>query len=225
MSFEDPPFQPTFRGYVSTTMDALILFEACLQGHLSHISRRPHDQERSSVITSGSVFIYEENTSGIQRWTDGMSWTHSSIVGSFLMYQEMDRPFSPDKKKRTMHKQISQGDHSRRPCALGAGNESSGTQTQPSKVEGHLPCRYISCGDIKSDGLIKKAMSITVRGIVHHLVSYHTAHDVAAKRLQSPSQTQELECLQLHPELTSKLNLRPFIGEMGEFDGIKDGTG
>src|ERR1700753_3074783 len=97
--------QPTFQGHVATTQDALILFEACLQGHLSHVPRRPHDRERSSLIRSGCVFIYEENASGIKRWTDGVTWSPSRILGNFLVYRELDKPFPPGEKKRAMKKQ------------------------------------------------------------------------------------------------------------------------
>ena len=97
--------KPTFQGRVATTQDALILFEACLQGHLAHVHRRPHDRERSSLIRSGSVFIYEENASGIKRWTDGVTWSPSRILGNFFGYRELQRPFSPGKKKRATKKQ------------------------------------------------------------------------------------------------------------------------
>ena len=60
--------QLTYTGYVATTNDALILFEACLSGRLYHVRRRPHGRERNSLICSGYVFIYEENISGIKRW-------------------------------------------------------------------------------------------------------------------------------------------------------------
>src|SRR6195952_5636341 len=105
MSSGGAALQPTFTGHVATTQDALILFEGCLQGHLSHVPRRPHDRERSTLIRSGSVFIYEENASGIKRWTDGVTWSPSRILGNFLVYRELDKPFPPGEKKRAMKKQ------------------------------------------------------------------------------------------------------------------------
>ena len=104
MSSGGAALQPTFNGHVATTQDALILFEACLQGHLSHVPRRPHDRERSTLIRSGSIFIYEENASGIKRWTDGVTWSPSRILGNFLVYRELDKPFPPGEKKRAMKK-------------------------------------------------------------------------------------------------------------------------
>jgi hypothetical protein len=42
----------------------------CLSGALNHVAQRPHDRERASLIKSGNVFIYEEHSSSIKRWTD-----------------------------------------------------------------------------------------------------------------------------------------------------------
>ena len=96
------PLVPTFHGFVHNSMDGLILFEACLSGKLHHVPRRPHDRERSSLIKSGSIFIYEENASGIKRWTDGVAWSPSRILGNFLIYRELEKPFPPGEKKRAM---------------------------------------------------------------------------------------------------------------------------
>ncbi|KAK5279304.1 Global transcription regulator sge1, partial [Cryomyces antarcticus] len=91
--------QPTYKGFVSDSADGLVLFEGCLAGKLNHVPRRPHDRERTSLITSGSVFIYEENASGIKRWTDGVAWSPSRILGNFLIYRELEKPFPPGEKK------------------------------------------------------------------------------------------------------------------------------
>lgn len=105
MSNRGAVLQPTFQGHVATIQDALILFEACLQSHLSHVWRRPHERERKNLIRSGSIFIYEENESSIKRWTDGFTWSPSRILGNFLVYRELDKPFPPGKKKRATKKQ------------------------------------------------------------------------------------------------------------------------
>ncbi|KAK9384765.1 Gti1/Pac2 family-domain-containing protein [Lipomyces mesembrius] len=90
----------TYTGYVSTTHDALILFQACMQGLLHYVSRRPHDRERSELIRSGNIFIFNEGTSGIKRWTDGIAWSPSRILGNFLVYRQLEKPFAPGEKKR-----------------------------------------------------------------------------------------------------------------------------
>jgi len=91
---------PTWYGFVHTTHDALLVLEACLQGKLHHIPRRPHDRERGNIISSGNVFIYEENASGIKRWTDGVTWSPSRIMGNFLVYRELNEPFPAGEKKK-----------------------------------------------------------------------------------------------------------------------------
>jgi Gti1/Pac2 family transcription factor len=92
----------TYYGFIGSTYDALILFEACIAGRIKHVSRRPHDRERERVIQSGRVFIYEENTSGIKRWTDGISWSPSRILGNFLIYRQLVKAFGPGEKKKAI---------------------------------------------------------------------------------------------------------------------------
>jgi Gti1/Pac2 family transcription factor len=225
MSSGGAALQPTFQGHVSTTQDALILFEACLQGHLSHVPRRPHDRERSSLIRSGSVFIYEENASGIKRWTDGVTWSPSRILGNFLVYRELDKPFPPGEKKRAMKKQ------SRRPSrpgepypgALGGDVSSFNGDRQPTEVERQLIGSLIDSYGFKPDGLVKKTMSVTVQGVTHHLVSYYNVNDVVTSVLRSPSGTETLQYIRPRPELTSKQSFRSPIEEVEEVDGIRDG--
>jgi hypothetical protein len=48
----------------------------------------------------GNVFIYEENASGIKRWTDGVTWSPSRIMGNFLVYRELSEPFPAGEKKK-----------------------------------------------------------------------------------------------------------------------------
>ena len=103
------PLMPTYHGFVHSSMDGLVLFEACLSGKLHHVPRRPHDRERPNVIKSGSVFIYEENASGIKRWTDGVAWSPSRILGNFLIYRELEKPFPPGEKKRANKRKRSHG--------------------------------------------------------------------------------------------------------------------
>ncbi len=90
---------PTFFGYVANTKDALILIQAALNNTLPSVPRRPHDRERSDLIQSGNIFVFSEEKSGIKRWTDGVAWSPSRILGRFLVYRELDRNATNDKKK------------------------------------------------------------------------------------------------------------------------------
>jgi hypothetical protein len=74
-----------FLGYVETTTDALRLIMAARLGIIPRITRRLNDSERRSMIRSGAVFVFCVEESGIKRWTEGLSWSPSRIVGNFLV--------------------------------------------------------------------------------------------------------------------------------------------
>lgn len=78
--------QPThFVGLVETTTDALRLIMAARQGIIPRITRRLNESERRSMIKSGAVFVFSVEESGIRRWTEGLAWSPSRIVGNFLV--------------------------------------------------------------------------------------------------------------------------------------------
>ena len=80
----------TFYGLVENTLDALRIFQMCQDGKLNRVRRRLHERERR-LIRSGSVFVFDEEESGIRRWTDGRLWSPSRILGNFLIYRELER--------------------------------------------------------------------------------------------------------------------------------------
>ncbi|WEW61930.1 Global transcription regulator sge1 [Emydomyces testavorans] len=222
--------EPTYTGYVASTHDALILFEACLTGVLHHVPRRPHDRERAQLVRSGSVFIYEENASGIKRWTDGVTWSPSRILGNFLVYRELDKPFPPGEKKRAMKK------GSRRPAQPTRAGEpyprpqtesngqpyspatSSGTpygeRSAQSELERALVGSLVDSYGFKDSGLVKKTMSVTVSGVTHHLVSYYSVEDVMRGVLNPPSMVESLKYIRPRPELTTKQSFRAPIDDL-----------
>ncbi|KAI1803220.1 Gti1/Pac2 family-domain-containing protein [Daldinia bambusicola] len=218
------PLNPTFRGYIASTMDALILFEACLNGRLSHVPRRPHDRERSSLIVSGNVFIYEENSSGIKRWTDGVPWSPSRILGNFLLYRELDKPFQPGEKKRAMKRQRTDSgvtkttNHNRADSvghfgsAIMDGGPSmsnlESTTNARNEAERALVGSLVDSYQFKQDGLIKKTISVTYQGIQHHLVSYYSIEDVIQHKLYTPSQDEMLRGITPRAPLISSGSFR-----------------
>ncbi|KAL7904012.1 gluconate transport inducer 1/Pac2 [Trichoderma velutinum] len=170
------PLHPAFKGYVATTWDALLLFESCLQGHINHVPRQPNDRERQELISSGNIFIYEEHASGIKRWTDGIYWSPSRIVGNFLTYRELDEPFPRREKKRALkRKGGSQG--------VKKGNSQSNSSALDPTTIAWNPVR----SPFKARGLVKKTITITFHGVPHHLVSYYRIEDVDDKSLMTPS--------------------------------------
>lgn len=195
-----PALQPTFRGYVRTTKDALLLFEACLSGHINHVPRRPHDRERTSLIDSGNVFIYEEQSSGIKRWTDGVTWSPSRILGNFLVYRELEKPFPPGEKKRAMKRGnrprpasvVRPGEPYMKPSGYSpehvpAAVAGDGRVTQQTEAERELFGSLVDSYGFKEKGLVKKTMSVTVNKVTHHLVSYYTVQHVLHGDLTTPS--------------------------------------
>ncbi|RKO92756.1 Gti1/Pac2 family-domain-containing protein, partial [Blyttiomyces helicus] len=80
----------TSHGYISTPNDALLLFEACRLNKLKRVQRRLSESERIAFVKSGACFVWDEEESGIKRWTDGRHWSPSRINGSFLIYREVE---------------------------------------------------------------------------------------------------------------------------------------
>ena len=88
-----------FYGFVETTGDALRLIQAARQGIIPRITRRLNDLERRAMIRSGAIFIFSDEESGIKRWTEGLTWSASRIVGNFLVRNSSSnacRPFRAD---------------------------------------------------------------------------------------------------------------------------------
>ncbi|THY32986.1 hypothetical protein D6D01_02406 [Aureobasidium pullulans] len=232
------PLQPTWHGFIQNSMDGLVLFEACLSGKLHHVPRRPHDRERASLIKSGSVFIYEENASGIKRWTDGVAWSPSRILGNFLIYRELEKPFPPGEKKRAMkRKRSSQEPEGRRdseenevaeynrlpPTPPSPANppesksSAPGTTDSDKEVERQLIGSLVDSYGFRPNGLVKKTMSISLNGVSHHLVSYYTVEDVKQRKLQRPLTDTRLNGIAIRPELYLKQNFRAPVEESDQY--------
>ena len=77
--------------HVATPNDALLLFEATTRDDpiLQNITQRPAYRERDRLIKPGHILVYNERSSGIRRWTDGIHWTPSRVSGRFLIYHQL----------------------------------------------------------------------------------------------------------------------------------------
>ncbi|KAK4548513.1 hypothetical protein LTR36_009423 [Oleoguttula mirabilis] len=231
------PLVPTFNGFVHNSMDGLVLFEACLSGKLHHVPRRPHDRERASLIKSGSIFIYEENASGIKRWTDGVAWSPSRILGNFLIYRELEKPFPPGEKKRAMKRKRESLPGEPYPRRLSEedgtgdlntpltppeqsvdGDVKSGLPSdQEKELERSLIGSLVDSYGFRPDGLVKKTMSISINGISHHMVSYYKVDDVKNNKLQRPLSDSRLQNMTVRPELYLKQNFRAPVEETEQY--------
>lgn len=228
------PLVPTFHGFVQNSMDGLVLFEACLSGKLHHVPRRPHDRERASLIKSGSIFIYEENASGIKRWTDGVAWSPSRILGNFLIYRELEKPFPPGEKKRAMKRKRTSMPGEPYPRRGSDENETAEMSTpltpptpnggsdqkpemastdQDKELERSLIGSLVDSYGFRPDGLVKKTMSISINGISHHMVSYYKVDDVKNNVLPRPLSDHRLQNISVRPELYLKQNFRAPVEE------------
>ena len=224
---------PTFYGCVGSTQDALILFEACLTGTLNHLARRPYDRERPNLIKSGNIFIYEEHSSGIKRWTDGIPWSPSRIMGNFLVYRELQQPFPIGEKKRALKRT--------KPAAIGKRNEytmprnriinsygaaASSLDVSSSNVlskerERSLIGSLVDSYGFKEGGLVKKTISVTIGDVSHHLVSYYTIADMMNNNFTTPSTDPKLRLIIPRLDLSTKQNFSSQI-DHEEVDSMQD---
>lgn len=221
MPANNTPLQPTWIGFVSDTREALLLFEAVLQGQIARVTRRPHDRERTSLIRSGSVFIYEEGASGIKRWTDGVPWSPSRILGNFLIYRELEKPFPPGEKKRARPKPKSdpfdnvpikpETGEAIMGTPSGLSSSSTPVKSEPNSDRDSTRSLVGSLTDSyqfkEMDGLVKKTMSVTLNGTHYHLVSYYNPEDVKSGRLKKPMDC-DLRYLQIRGDLIHGQNFR-----------------
>ncbi|KAJ3760128.1 Gti1/Pac2 family-domain-containing protein [Lentinula raphanica] len=193
------PDVPPFHGYVETTTNALRLIHAARQGVIPRITRRLNDTERRSMIKSGAVFIFSVEESGIKRWTDGLLWSPSRIVGNFLVYREINERAS----SRGTHKKTYTGEESRNSSihrnspGISSGYKSS-TSTQSASDQ----------GTFKPNGLIKKTITVTIEGSDLHLISYYTSEDIRNGRLKRPSSRPDIMSLYMPPQIFRLTNFR-----------------
>ncbi|KAL9542184.1 hypothetical protein MBANPS3_008735 [Mucor bainieri] len=197
------PVTETFYGYIETTRDSLLLFEACKRGLLPRITRRLQDKERI-LIRSGTIFCFDEHESGIKRWTDGFVWSPSRIMGNFLIYRELedkksiratDAVFSNNKQTTTARNNNTTG-YVMAPDLL--------RRQQEKALVGSLKTSF----KFKRNGLIKKSMSLIVDGVQQHIISYYSKEDVMSSRLRTPSSLVELASLEVSAGLRLRQNFR-----------------
>ncbi|KAH8193563.1 hypothetical protein TruAng_012271 [Truncatella angustata] len=223
--------EPTWKGYCGSTLDALYLIEWCIRGNGKHVTRRPLDRERASLIASGNIFIYEEQASGIKRWTDGVPWSPSRMLGNFLIYRELDKPFKPEQeRKTTKHKEngVTKASSNHQPSSIrhaevmamgsATGPSTSGSfSSQGGPSHGNAKVRalvgsLVDSYDFKKDGLIKKTISLSYDTTTHRIVSYYTIEDVKSNILHKPSET-FLRDYPPHPELIQSSKFRVPIND------------
>ncbi|PPQ63234.1 hypothetical protein CVT24_005694 [Panaeolus cyanescens] len=214
------PDVPPFTGYVETTVNALRLIHAARQGVIPRITRRLNDSERRTMIKSGAVFVFSVEESGIKRWTDGLLWSPSRIVGNFLVYREINERTS----SRSNHKKPYPGDDS--PTRALARKSSPDQMSMGFKGGSDQ-------GTFKIGGLIKKTITVTIEGSDLHLISYYTSEDVRSRKLKRPSSRPDIMSLYMPPNIFRLTNFRvppkieigpdgkPRLAETEEVDSVE----
>jgi hypothetical protein len=222
------PLSPAFYGCIASTQDALLLFEACLGGAFNHAAHRPCDRERVSLIKTGNVFIYEENSSQITRWTDGVTWSPSRILVNFIFYLELKRPFplgeKRSKKSLGSNKPKSFGTSDNGINGVYSATIASSSFDYPSTSSLSKETERSSIGslidsyDFKEEGLVKKTISVTVAGVSHYLISYYTLADVMNNIFTTHSKDPRFQHITVRPALLTKQHLRRPIDVVDSMD-------
>jgi Gti1/Pac2 family transcription factor len=151
--------EPPWSGFIETTGDALLILEAARRGLIPRVTRRLVDAERK-MITSGSVFVFDEDESGIKRWTDGFYWSPSRILGNFLLYRETDkRGGSRGKSDNTSANAEDGQDSSRTDQSLSRMED--GRTVVDKHIERNLLGSLTNSYKFKTDGLMKKVQSFS----------------------------------------------------------------
>lgn len=69
-----------------------LLLQSARTGRIRRVKARLTDGEKRK-IKPGDVYVYNEDESGIKRWTDKKTWTPSRVQGVFLVYRDLRGPF------------------------------------------------------------------------------------------------------------------------------------
>ncbi|KAJ6483793.1 Gti1/Pac2 family-domain-containing protein [Mycena vitilis] len=200
MSSSQPTDIPPFYGAVETTMNALRLIHAARQGVIPRITRRLNDAERRTMIKSGAVFVFSVEESGIKRWTDGLLWSPSRIVGNFLVYREINERTN----SRGSHKKLYPTDEQSRALPVRSSSLAR-LHNALTAITGHQTSEH---GTFKPNGLIKKTITVTIEGSDLHLISYYTSADQHSGKLKRPTSRSDIMNLPMDPRLFRSTNFR-----------------
>lgn len=159
--------RPTYYGYIGSREDALLVIQAVLEKRFEAVPRRPTEQERPSLITSGNVFVFTEEDSGIKRWTDGVPWSASRILGRFLIYRELDNTFTTDKKTK------------KRKASVSWRNTKQGENKPHDLIKKTFSVNALVPGPDQQSSEVQRSI---------HLISYYSVDDIINGKLQQPQE-------------------------------------
>lgn len=214
---------------METTLDALLIFEGCRRGSLPKITRRLQEFEKRALVVSGAVFVFDEEETGIKRWTDGLSWSPSRTLGNFLVYRELDKKAGASGAAAGAAgtdenglgdglDELPSGEGSAGPSSLRGASQQATTSSRRRSLsdtsgatppldrarERALVGSLTSTYRFRSDGLVKKTISIS--GL--HMIGYYRIDDVTSGRLRTPSSHAELISLEVSSDFLSPSHFR-----------------
>jgi hypothetical protein len=173
--------EPPWSGWIETTGDALLILEAARRGMIPRVTRRLVDSERK-MITSGSVFVFDEDESGIKRWTDGFFWSPSRILGNFLLYRETEKRGAGHRGARN---EAEQGDPASGEAAKSEGQTLSRPRGETTRLgidrqrERSLVGSLTNSYKFKAGGMMKKARLVFLRAILRDMLRSSITADAA----------------------------------------------
>ncbi|CEP12774.1 hypothetical protein [Parasitella parasitica] len=163
------------------------------------------------------LYSMKKNLASIKRWTDGLVWSPSRILGNFLIYRELDGRESLYQKlpieydSPYLHVPVHQQQQQQQQqfgiqdaLEPHLGDLSNEERERERNLVGSLTDTY----KFRKGGLIKKTISIHLNGATQHMISYYTRSDVLEGRLATPSSVSGLSSLQISPELLLKQSFR-----------------
>lgn len=196
---------PTYFGLVRDINDALILFQLAVDGELKLVQQRLSEEDRNKLIKSGNIFIFKES-SGIRRWTDSVSWSPSRIVDNFLVYREVKKDESGNRRDISKNRSRSLGYRDRSRSRSPKRPELSRMVTK--RPDPALVGSLADSEHFKEGGLVKRTITAKFKNDTYHLVSYYTLEDAKEGRLPQISHNPNYADLEIHQDLINSPSFR-----------------
>ncbi|OAG31641.1 hypothetical protein NEDG_00116 [Nematocida displodere] len=156
---ETPFLRESLFGAIYSEEECLKIIDMCRMNIIPRTKARLTYAERRT-IRPGSIFVYEEEESGISRWTDGRAWSSSKIHGRCLVYYELSSSEDLEDVEDVDSLTSSVDD------ILKLGRNL--IDRAPAKAERRKKKRHPS-------GLVKMTTSLSYEGKSYHLMSYTTS--------------------------------------------------
>ncbi|RKU45151.1 hypothetical protein DL546_005666 [Coniochaeta pulveracea] len=167
---------PTYTGFIHHSIDAMLVVQLATTGVLPIVRRRPSDSERQNMVVSGAWYCYDATESGVQRWTDGVTWSPSrSVCHNFLVYREIkERPGSQKLRAKSAGKGQRRKKKQPAPYRPPAPHR-PGVVAPPGEVEGDhdIVGALMDTYDFVEDGWIKRTFKVYKHDRTEvHIVGY-----------------------------------------------------